>query len=76
MTSLFVSNRHPASHTYQILYSEVKTRTLKGYPVTYEMKSLPGDYPTWEDAFEALNRLTGNTNKFWQPEGLCPPNPY
>ena len=76
MATLFVSNRDQTSQTYQILYPEVKTRTLKGYPVTYEMKSLPGDYPSWEDALEALNRLTGNTNYLWQSGGLCPPNPY
>jgi hypothetical protein len=76
MVTLFVSNRNMPSQTYQIRYPEVKTRTLKGYPVTYEMKSLPGDYPSWAEALEALNRLTISSSDYGQSGGLCPPSPY
>jgi hypothetical protein len=44
----FVWKKPPPDHTYQVVRREVRARTLKGYPISYELRSIPGD-------FESLN---------------------
>jgi hypothetical protein len=60
----FVSTRNSASAPFKVVYREVKIRTCKGYPLTYEWKALPEDYATWEEAFAETEKL----NAAVQPE--------
>jgi hypothetical protein len=53
----YVAKRNNADEPFKIVYREVKTRTRKGYPLTYELRSLPGEYLTLEEALEATEKL-------------------
>lgn len=46
----FVWKKPPPDHTYQVVRREVRARTLKGYPISYELRSIPGDFESWERA--------------------------
>lgn len=75
MATYFVNRRGVASEPYTIVYREVKTRTSKGYPITYELKAVPGDYDTWEEALLKAQRLNSDAPQKWGAGGLCPPSP-
>jgi hypothetical protein len=53
----FVSKRNSSTEPFRVVYREVKTRTHKGYPLTYELCSLPEAYATWEEAVAAIEKL-------------------
>lgn len=77
MTTYFVNKRsRSTSEEYQIVYRQVKTRTHKGYPVSYELVSLPENYKTWEEAMQASKKLNAEAPHMFQAESLCPPPPY
>jgi hypothetical protein len=38
------------SDPFRVVYREVKTRTRKGIPVSYVLKSIPFEYETWDMA--------------------------
>jgi hypothetical protein len=66
IVTYFVSTRNSASSPFKIVYREVKIRTSKGYPLTYEWKALPEEYATWEEAFvetEKLNAAVYSENR-------------
>ena len=44
-------------NSFNVVYEDVRTRTSKGYPLTYEVKSLPGEFQSWEDAHLVVNQL-------------------
>lgn len=75
MTTYYVNRRSVATEPYTIVYREVRTRTSKGYPITYELKSLPGEYNTWEDALLILQRLDSDAPPKWGAGRLCPRAP-
>ncbi|HLE13616.1 MAG TPA: hypothetical protein VI776_02625 [Anaerolineales bacterium] len=42
---------------YRVVRREVKTRTSKGHPVTYMLKSVPRVFESWEKAQQVADRL-------------------
>jgi hypothetical protein len=75
MPTYFINRRSVAAEPYSIVYREVRTRTTKGYPVTYELKSVPGEFDTWEDALLNLQRLDPDTPQKWGVGSFCPRAP-
>lgn len=57
MPMYYISRKDFGSTTYQVVYEDVKTRTSKGYPIMYELKVLPTEYGTWEEAQEVVEQL-------------------
>lgn len=50
--------RDPQPHApFRVVYRQVKTRTRKGTPITYEWRSSPDAYETWETAKYAADKL-------------------
>jgi hypothetical protein len=48
---------HPGR--FRVVHREVRLRTHKGYPISYTLKALPGEFESWEKAqsvAEQLNR--------------------
>lgn len=68
----FISKRYSAGEPYRIVYREVKTHTSKGYPLTYEIKSLPEEYATWEEALAATEQMNANQAAGKFPCGFLP----
>ncbi len=68
----FVAKKIRASDPYRVVFQEVKTRTSKGYPLTYEYKPLPEEYDTWEDAYAASERLNEKLGLSARSSGICP----
>lgn len=58
----FVSKRNCASEPFKVVYREVKSHTSKGYPLSYELKALPEEYATWEEALAAIEMLNARLN--------------
>lgn len=73
MGSYFISRRSAPSEPFRLVYREVKTRTRKGYPLTFEITPLEGEYATWEEAQAALEALLG---EFTPGSLVCPPWPW
>ena len=46
---------HP--RLFRVVHREVKLRTRKGYPITFALKALPGEYESWEKAQTVAERL-------------------
>jgi hypothetical protein len=42
---------------FRVFQREVKLRTHKGYPISYTLKALPGEYESWEKAQMVAERL-------------------
>lgn len=42
---------------FRVVYRRVKARTSKGSPITYEMRSVPEAYETWEEAKLVADQL-------------------
>lgn len=76
MAAYFINKRSLSTQPYQIVFREVKTRTSKGYPISYELIPLPEKYHTWEEALEATRKLNAPSQYNWQSESVCPPWPY
>ncbi len=57
MPMYYISRKGFGSTSYQVVYEDVKTRTSKGYPITYELIALPPEYGTWDEAREVVERL-------------------
>jgi hypothetical protein len=72
----FVNKRRRVSEPYRVVYPEVKARTSKGQPITFELIPLPEEYRTWEEALEASQQLNAGRPYSWQAGGLCPPSPF
>jgi hypothetical protein len=53
----FVWKRPAVPGPYRIVHREVKRRTSKGYPITFALKAIPGEYETWEKAQSIADRL-------------------
>jgi hypothetical protein len=68
----FVAKKKHASEPYRVVFQEVKTRTSKGYPLTYELKPLPEEYATWEEAYAASERLNDKLGLSGRSSGVCP----
>ena len=56
-TEYFVWKRPIISEPFRVVRREVHTRTSKGYPITYILKSIPIAFETWEKAQSAANKL-------------------
>ncbi len=76
MTTYFVNRRSLSTEPYKVVYPEVKTRTSKGYPITFEFIELPEEYNTWEEALEATQRLNASAPYTSRNGGSYPPPPY
>lgn len=55
------------SDPFRVVYREVKTRTRKGIPVSYILKSIPYEYESWEMAQLMADNL--NSRKVTVGEG-------
>jgi hypothetical protein len=76
MTKYFVSKRTFATDPFQIVFREVKTRTHKGYPITYELKTLAGEYATWEEALAIAEKLNADCYPGAETSGINPSWPW
>jgi hypothetical protein len=61
MPMYYISRKNFGPTTYQVVYEDVKTRTSKGYPIMYELKVLPTEYETWEEAQEVVEHLNSQS---------------
>ena len=55
----FVWNKPSHPGRFRVVHREVKLRTHKGYPISYTLKALPGEFESWEKAqtvAEQMNR--------------------
>ena len=68
----FVSKRNCASEPFRIVYNEVKSHTSKGYPLSYELKALPEEYATWEEALAATESLNSRLDSSRRGAGMFP----
>ena len=68
----FVSTRNSASEPFRVVYPVVKIRTRKGYPLIYELKDLPEEYLTWEDASAAAEKLNAANHSGGRSYGILP----
>lgn len=57
------------SDPFRVVYREVKTRTRKGTPVSYRIRSIPYEYETWEMAQVMADEL--NSRSVLVGEGVC-----
>lgn len=53
----FVWKRPAICEPFRVVRREVHTRTHKGYPITYILKSIPVAFDTWEKAQLLANKL-------------------
>jgi hypothetical protein len=53
----FVWKRPTICEPFRVVRREVHTRTHKGYPITYILKSIPVAFDTWEKAQLVANKL-------------------
>ena len=76
MAIYFVGRRQFSSDPFRIVYKEVKTRTRKGNPLTFELKSLEAEYQTWEEAWKAVAELNTGSQPGMIGSVVCPPWPW
>jgi hypothetical protein len=53
----FVWTKPATSAPFRVARREVKTRTSKGYPISYILICVPRGYESWERAQRAADRL-------------------
>ena len=53
----FVWKRPSICEPFRVVRREVHTRTRKGYPITYILKSIPVVFETWDKAQFVANKL-------------------
>jgi hypothetical protein len=46
---------HPGC--FRVVHREVKLRTHKGYPISFTLMALPGEFESWEKAQRVAERL-------------------
>jgi hypothetical protein len=56
-TEYFVWRKPALSEPFRVVRREVHTRTRKGYPITYVLKSIPAVFETWDKAQFVANKL-------------------
>ena len=56
-TEYFVWKRPIIGEPFRVVWREVHSRTHKGYPITYVIKSIPDVFETWDKAQFVANRL-------------------
>lgn len=56
-TEYFVWKRPIIGEPFRVVWREVHSRTHKGYPITYVIKSIPDAFETWDKAQFVANRL-------------------
>jgi hypothetical protein len=56
-TEYFVWKRPIIDEPFRVVRREVHTRTRKGYPITYILKSIPVAFETWDKAQCMANKL-------------------
>ena len=66
MTKYFVSKRTFATDPFQIVFREV----------TYELKTLPGEYATWEEALAIAEKLNADCYPGAETSGINPSWPW
>jgi hypothetical protein len=53
----FVWKRPAIREPFRVVRKEVQTRTRKGYPISYVLKSIPVAFETWDKAQFVANKL-------------------
>lgn len=53
----FVWKRPVIDETFRVVRREVHSRTHKGYPISYILKSIPVAFETWDKAQYVANKL-------------------
>ena len=61
-TEYFVWKRPAIREPFRVVRKEVHTRTSKGYPITYILKSIPVAFETWEKAQFVADKLNLDLN--------------
>jgi hypothetical protein len=56
-TEYFVWKRPIIDEPFRVVRREVHSRTHKGYPITYVLKSIPVAFETWDKAQFVANKL-------------------
>jgi hypothetical protein len=56
-TEYFVWKRPKIDEPFRVVWREVHSRTHKGYPITYAIKSIPDAFETWDKAQLVANKL-------------------
>ena len=56
-TEYFVWKRSIIDEPFRVVRREVHSRTHKGYPITYVIKSIPDAFETWDKAQFVANKL-------------------
>jgi hypothetical protein len=56
-TEYFVWKRPIIGEPFRVVWREVHSRTHKGYPITYAIKSIPDAFETWDKAQFVANKL-------------------
>jgi hypothetical protein len=56
-TEYFVWKRPIIGEPFRVVWREVHSRTHKGYPITYVIKSIPDAFETWDKAQFVANKL-------------------
>ncbi len=53
----FVWKRPAVDESFRVVRREVHSRTHKGYPISYVLKSIPVAFETWDKAQYVANKL-------------------
>ena len=53
----FVWKRPVIDESFRVVRREVHSRTRKGYPISYVLKSIPVAFETWDKAQYVANKL-------------------
>jgi hypothetical protein len=53
----FVWRRPSLPASFRVVRREVKDRTLKGTPISFALKAIPGEFDDWETAQQVADRL-------------------
>lgn len=56
-TEYFVWKRPAIDEPFRVVRREVHSRTHKGYPISYVLKSIPVAFETWDKAQIVANKL-------------------
>ena len=53
----FVWKRPSCPASFRVVHREVKSRTQKGYPISFALMAIPGEYDEWEAAQHMADQL-------------------
>lgn len=66
----FVWKKPSEPGPFRVVRREVGARTLKGYPITFVLKSIPQAFESWEQAYLIAERLNRQLQSGKTPDWL------